>query len=49
MPDDDRLRELDMTRTDLGLAVQAGGDGIVLFRDYEQNGELKDIKILTAA
>lgn len=47
VPDDERLRELDMTRTDLGLAVQAGGDGIVLFRDYEQNGELKDIKILT--
>ncbi|MCH7224990.1 efflux RND transporter permease subunit [Haloferula sp. A504] len=47
-PDDQRLRELDMTRTDLGLAIQAGGDGIVLFRDYEQNGELKDIKILTA-
>ena len=47
MPDDERLRELEMTRSDLGLAVQAGGDGIVLFRDYEQNGELKDIKILT--
>ena len=48
VPDDERLRELDMTRTDLGLAIQAGGDGIVLFRDYEQGGELKDIKILTA-
>jgi len=47
VPDDERLRELDMTRSDLGLAIQAGGDGIVLFRDYEQNGELKDIKILT--
>ena len=47
VPDDERLRELEMTRSDLGLAVQAGGDGIVLFRDYEQNGELKDIKILT--
>ncbi len=47
VPNDDRLRELEMTRTDLGLAVQAGGDGIVLFRDYEQSGELKDIKILT--
>ncbi len=44
---DERLRELGMTRSDLGLAVQAGGDGIVLFRNYEQNGELKDIKILT--
>lgn len=47
IPDDARLRELDMTRSDLGIAVQAAGDGIVLFRDYEQNGELKDIKILT--
>lgn len=47
IPDDERLRELEMTRSDLGLAVQAGGDGIVLFRDFEQNGELKDIKILT--
>ncbi len=47
VPDDTRLRELDMTRSDLGLGVQAGSDGIVLFRDYEQNGELKDIKILT--
>ena len=47
VPDDGRLRELDMTRSDLGHAVQAGGDGMVLFRDYEQNGELKDIKILT--
>ncbi len=47
VPNDERLRELDMTRSDMGVAVQAGGDGIVLFRDYEQNGELKDIKILT--
>jgi HAE1 family hydrophobic/amphiphilic exporter-1 len=47
VPDDTRLRELQMTRSDLGTAVQAAGDGIVLFRDYEQNGELKDIKILT--
>ena len=47
VPHDERLRELDMTRSDLGLAVQAGGDGILLFRDYEQSGELKDIKILT--
>ncbi len=46
VPNDARLRELDMTRSDLGMAIQAGGDGMVLFRDYEQNGELKDIKIL---
>ena len=47
VPRDERLRELGMTRTDLGLAVQANGDGILLFRDYEQDGELKDIKILS--
>ncbi len=47
VPNDERLRELGMTRSDLGLAVQAGGDGIVLFRNYEERGELKDIKILT--
>jgi len=47
VPDDQRLRELDLTRSDLGAAVQVGGDGMVLFRDFEQNGELKDIKILT--
>ncbi len=47
VPNDERLRELGMTRTDLGLAVQANGDGILLFRQYEQNGELKDMKILS--
>ncbi len=47
VPDDERLRELGMTRSDLGLAVQANGDGILLFRDYEENGELKDMKILS--
>lgn len=46
VPNDERLRELEMTRSDLGAATQAGGDGIVLFRNYEQRGELKDIKIL---
>ena len=48
VPNDERLRELGMTRTDLGLAVQASGEGILLFRDYEKNGELKDMKIITA-
>ncbi|MDB4687680.1 efflux RND transporter permease subunit [Akkermansiaceae bacterium] len=48
VPNDIRLRELGMTRTDLGLAVQAAGEGILLFRDYEKNGELKDMKIITA-
>ncbi len=48
VPDDERLRELGLTRSDLGLAVQAAGEGILLFRDYEKNGELKDMKIITA-
>ncbi len=47
VPDDERLRELGMTRGHLGLAVQAHGDGILLFRAYEESGELKDIKILS--
>lgn len=47
VPDDERLREVGMTRSDLGLAVQAAGEGILLFRDYEKNGELKDMKIIT--
>ena len=47
VPRDERLRELGMTRRDLGLAVQANGDGILLFRQYEENGELKDMKILS--
>lgn len=46
MPDDERLREVGMTRSDLGLAVQAAGEGILLFRDYERSGELKDIKLI---
>ncbi|MDP0490362.1 MAG: efflux RND transporter permease subunit [Verrucomicrobiota bacterium JB023] len=47
-PYDNRLREVGMTRTDLGLAVQAAGEGILLFRDFEENGELKDIKLINA-
>jgi len=47
VPRDERLREMGMSRADLGLAVQANGDGILLFRDYEQNGELRDMKILS--
>ncbi len=46
VPNDERVREVGMTRSDLGLAVQAAGEGILLFRDYERNGELKDIKLI---
>lgn len=48
LPLDKQLRKMGMTRTDVGLATQANGDGILLFRDYEENGELKDIKIISA-
>lgn len=47
VPKDEQLRELGMTRSDLGLAVQANGDGILLFRQYAEQGELKDMKILS--
>ncbi|MGK0189327.1 MAG: HAE1 family hydrophobic/amphiphilic exporter-1 [Verrucomicrobiales bacterium] len=47
VPDDSRLRELGMTRSDVGLAVQANGDGILLFRQFERNGELKDLKVIS--
>ena len=33
-----------MTRGDVGLSAQANGDGILFFRKYEQNGELRDMK-----
>ncbi|WOH37046.1 efflux RND transporter permease subunit [Thalassotalea fonticola] len=48
-PIDERLAELDMTRRDLGLAVQANGDGIILMNGFEIGGELKDIKIVSNA
>ncbi len=48
-PVDERLAELNMSRRDLGLAVQANGDGIILMNGFEINGELKDIKIVSNA
>jgi multidrug efflux pump subunit AcrB len=47
VPDDERLRDVGMTRRDVGLAVQANADGILLVREYELGGELKDLKIIT--
>ncbi|NNE93951.1 MAG: efflux RND transporter permease subunit [Verrucomicrobiales bacterium] len=46
-PLDKNLRKLGMTRTDAGLAAQANGDGILLFRQYEENGELRDLKVIS--
>ena len=48
-PLDVRLAELGMSRDDVGLAVQANGDGIILMNSYEMGGELKDIKIVSNA
>ncbi len=49
LPDDERLREAGLSRRDLGLAVQAGGDGLIVPRQFELGGELKDLKILSPA
>lgn len=49
IPLDRSLRKLGLTRTDVGLAVQANGDGILFFRDFEQDGELRDLKVITQA
>lgn len=46
-PKDERLRDAGLSRRDLGLAVQAGGDGILVPRQFEIGGELKDLKILS--
>lgn len=46
-PNDARLRELGLTRQDVGFAVQANGDGLILFREVEVNGQLKDLKVIT--
>lgn len=49
VPDDERLREAGLSRRDLGLAVQASGDGLIVPRQFEFGGELKDLKILSPA
>jgi len=47
LPKDERLREAGMSRRDLGLAVQANSDGIIVPRQFEVDGELKDLKVLS--
>ncbi|MFT6714984.1 MAG: HAE1 family hydrophobic/amphiphilic exporter-1 [Planctomycetota bacterium] len=44
---DERLRELGMTRTDMGYAMQANSDGLILPRQFEADGDLKDLKIIS--
>ncbi len=46
-PDDRALLKVGLTRRDVGLAAQANGDGILFFRDYEQDGELRDLKVIS--
>ncbi|MFI4875162.1 MAG: efflux RND transporter permease subunit [Blastopirellula sp. JB062] len=46
-PNDERLQDVGMSRHDLGLAVAANGDGIMLVRAFDVGGELKDLKIVT--
>ncbi|MEM7385989.1 MAG: efflux RND transporter permease subunit, partial [Verrucomicrobiota bacterium] len=48
VPLDRALRKLGLTRSDVGLAVQANGDGILFFRDFAQNGRLRDLKVITS-
>ena len=45
-PNDERLRELGMTRADVGQAMMANSDGLLLPRQFESEGDLKDLKIL---
>ena len=48
-PLDERLAELNMTRRELGLAVQTNGDGVILMNSFAIGGELKDLKVVTQA
>lgn len=47
IPDDLRLAEVGLTRTELGLAVQANGDGAIA-GEYKIAGETIDLKIIAA-
>ena len=47
VPVDKELLKHGMTRGDVGLSAQANGDGILFFRKYEQNGELRDMKLIS--
>jgi len=49
LPNDERLREVGLTRQDLGYAVQANGDGLLVPRQFVIEGELKDLKLISPA
>ncbi|MEM9753264.1 MAG: efflux RND transporter permease subunit [Planctomycetota bacterium] len=46
-PNDERVRDLGMDRSDVGLAMAINGDGYVMPRQFQSAGELKDIKLIT--
>lgn len=46
-PKDRALLKVGLNRSDVGLAAQANGDGILFFRQYERNGELLDMKVVS--
>ncbi|SEH06925.1 efflux RND transporter permease subunit [Candidatus Venteria ishoeyi] len=46
-PDDERLQHMGLSRSDVGIAVAANGDGYILPRGFEIGGELKDIKVIS--
>jgi len=48
-PNDERLRDLGMARRDVGYAVAANGDGLILPRQFQLGSELKDLKIISPA
>ena len=46
-PNDERLRDLGMSRRDVGYAVAVNGDGWILPRQFQYGSELKDLKIIS--
>ncbi|MEM6331997.1 MAG: efflux RND transporter permease subunit [Planctomycetota bacterium] len=46
-PNDERIRDLGMSRRDVGLAVAVNGDGYVMPRQFQLGGELKDLKLIS--
>ncbi|MDR4499668.1 MAG: hypothetical protein MRK02_17380 [Candidatus Scalindua sp.] len=47
MPDLDRLTDLNLTVEDLGLTVQANGDGVLFRKDYHLGGDIIDLKLIS--
>jgi HAE1 family hydrophobic/amphiphilic exporter-1 len=46
-PNDERLQNMGLTRSDIGIAMATNGDGYIMVRGFEIDGELKDIKIIS--